>query len=270
MSSSVVTDAGRQILKRLLDMLEEMDDLILGACRDGMVYRSNNGVALSIPITESDLRLLETSRQAYHNSDYGPSDMLAYISAMSTFTKNWNSVILAVLRYLANTLPAQAREWKLQMGNLQTMGDRAWRLAVPASQPIAAGGDVRGLNALVDRFGLYDRLLDQLYADLESQQRDKLSDELRDTSNAIIAIIQTQGPTAELNQDIINLYKAEICLRRGAQGLNTISQETECEASHTMAVEAHVEPSVDSGKYNSTISAFIFAMILLSALLVAP
>ncbi|KAF2501387.1 hypothetical protein BU16DRAFT_197594 [Lophium mytilinum] len=150
MSSNAMTDAGRQNLKRLLDMLEEMDDLVLDACRDGMNYRSDSGVELSIPVTELDLRLLETSRQAYRNSDYKQSDMLTHISAMPSFTKNYNSVTLAVLRYLANTLPVQAREWKLRMGNLQTTGDRAWRLAVPASQPITAGGDAKGLNALID------------------------------------------------------------------------------------------------------------------------
>lgn len=74
----------------------------------------------------------------------------------------WISVSHEIIKHDCDTRDTRTHEWACWVSEIESVGTRAWKSAVPASRAIAKLGGEEALNALIERFQIADETLDHL------------------------------------------------------------------------------------------------------------
>ncbi|KAF7509264.1 hypothetical protein GJ744_008158 [Endocarpon pusillum] len=184
-------------IKALVTIFGELDNLVIEASRE-----ARHPSTLPVPITEGELCTLEASRHDCYNSNYGMVNMLRLLEEMPNLKPIWQSAMLSIIKLASWTIGTRDESsWKFRLTQISNVGDRAWRLVVPCTNTMTGGADT--INGIIEKFALLDDTLDQLLPAFGiSSQRQRFSDELRDTLYALIAISKPLGtqPTYPLQQ----------------------------------------------------------------------
>lgn len=164
-----------EVLKKLLLALEDLDDSVIETVEDLVLAPSTANVS----VNQDNLNYLRSSRDMYRRANYSIDSMFDYLERLPTYTRIWTTVTRSLSTGYAQDAARKSFDWKFRIRGIQTAGDKAWRLAVPASHSLA-NRNYQTVNYLIDYFKIFDDWLD-LVKEEEGMERERFSQEFDDT-----------------------------------------------------------------------------------------